>query len=204
MTENTLRLPKDNSIQNPNPINGDIRAKKVRIVGGQENSANGENAEPATHSNHSGGAVLIDFQAALLMASNRNLDLIQISMSPDGIPVCQIDDFGKFQYNKQKIEQKKQKDQRTAAKKNDAKEIQLSVEIDQHDLKTKINQARAFFKEQRRVKWVLKFKGREMTHMERANVLIDHLKSALIDVAMEGPINKDGKIWSQVWQPKRI
>ena len=95
------------------------------------------------------------------------------------------------------------REQRDAAKKNDVKELQLRVEIDPHDLGIKLNQAKEFIKDQRRVKWVLKFKGREMTHLDRGSNLIDLIHASLTEVATAGNLQKEGKVWHQVWQPKK-
>jgi translation initiation factor IF-3 len=184
-TNHTLRLPRINKeTEAPaNPINRAIRAPRVRIIGSNN--------------------TVMDTHVAIAMAEDQLLDLIQISVSPEGMPVCKIEDFGKFQFQKQKIEHQKQRDQREAAKKNDVKELQLRVEIDPHDLGIKLNQAKEFIKDQRRVKWVLKFKGREMTHLDRGTDLIDLIHTSLSEVATPGNLQKEGKVWHQIWQPKK-
>jgi translation initiation factor IF-3 len=181
----TLHLPrlKEQEAQT-NPINRAIRSLKVRIVGPSNTVMN-------THD-------------AIALAEDQSLDLIQISLSPDGMPICKIEDFGKFQFQKQKVEHQKMREQRDAAKKNDVKELQLRVEIDPHDLGIKLNQAKEFIKDQRRVKWVLKFKGREMTHLDRGSNLIDLIHASLTEVATAGNLQKEGKVWHQVWQPKKV
>ena len=181
-TNNTLTLSRSKDAP-AFPINRSIRSSRVRLTG--ENNS------------------VVDFLTALSMAEDKNLDLIQISLTPEGMPICKIEDFGKFQFQKQKAEHQKQKDQREAAKKNDVKELQLRVEIDPHDLGIKIAHALEFFKEQRRVNWVLKFKGREMAHLERAVGLIESIRLALDEHGTSGPLQKDGKVWHQVWQPKK-
>lgn len=175
--------PRKESIDE-NPINRQIRARQVRLL----------NLDKSTS--------LLSFEEALRQAEGAQTDLIQIAQSPDGIPVCRLEHFDKFQYQKQKDAHRRQKDQRESAKRNEVKELQVRVEIDPHDLAIKLNHAKEFFLEGKRVKWVLKFKGRELSHSERGQAVLDEIKAVLSSVAMGGPIMREGKMWHQVWAPK--
>lgn len=163
-------------------VNEDIMSKNVRLV-------------------HDGTSDVISREKALAMADELGLDLIQIA-DPDGTPVCKIDSLDRFKYRKQKEDQKRQKLQRESARKQEIKELHLRVEIDMHDLGIKLNHAKEFFSEGRRVKWVLKFRGRELTHQSRAEALLAQIRNELSDFANPGAVEKEGKKWQQTWVPK--
>lgn len=163
-------------------VNEEIKGKNVRLV-------------------HDGTSDVVSREKALEMADELDLDLIQIA-NPDGVPVCKIDSLDRFKYRKQKEEQKRQKLQRESARKQEIKELHLRVEIDSHDLGIKLNHAKEFFREGRRVKWVLRFRGREMSHASRAEALLAQIKSELADFANPGSVEKEGKKWQQTWVPK--
>jgi translation initiation factor IF-3 len=167
-----------------NPINRQIQSRQVRLLT-QDKSA-----------------VVLTLEEALRRAEDQQVDLIQVAQSNDTIPVCRLERFDKFQYQKQKEAQRRQKDQRESAKRNEIKELQVRVEIDPHDLAIKIAHAKEFFAEGKRVKWVLKFRGREISHADRGQSVLEDIRTALATVAVATPLMKEGKVWHQVWAPK--
>jgi len=98
---------------------------------------------------------------ALRQAQERGLDLVEIAPT-SAPPVCKYLDYGKFKYEAQKKEQDARKRQKTA----DLKELRCTPKIGDADLQTKIRQAHKFLSGGDRVKFSVKFRGREMTHPE--------------------------------------
>src|ERR1700755_723883 len=107
---------------------------------------------------------------ALKMARERSLDLVEIS--PNAVPpVCKIQDYGKYLYEKDKSERAARKSQKVIV----IKEVKFSVTVDEHDYQTKKNQAVRFLTEGDKVKASLRFKGRQMAHRELGYAIINRL-----------------------------
>ena len=107
---------------------------------------------------------------ALKMARERSLDLVEIS--PNAVPpVCRIQDYGKFLYEKDKSDRAARKKQKVIV----VKEVKFSVTVDEHDYQTKKNQAVRFLGEGDKVKASLRFKGRQMAHRELGYAIINRL-----------------------------
>ncbi len=100
-------------------------------------------------------------QEALRMARERQVDLVEVAEKANP-PVCRLVDFGKYQYEQSKKKKENKKNQHA----NRTKEVQLSVKIDPHDLRTKRNHAIDFLCEDMKVKVTLRFRGRENAHTE--------------------------------------
>ncbi len=121
-------------------INEEIRVKEVRLI-----DENGENRG------------VISIREALQLAVDAGLDLIEIS--PQAVPpVCKILDFGKYKYEMQKRKAEAKKKQKVI----EIKELKLRPMIDTHDYEVKIKQAKKFLGEGNKVKFTMRFKGREM------------------------------------------
>jgi translation initiation factor IF-3 len=121
-------------------INEEIRVKEVRLI-----DENGENRG------------VISIREALQLAADAGLDLIEIS--PQAVPpVCKILDFGKYKYEMQKRKAEAKKNQKVI----EIKELKLRPMIDTHDYEVKIKQAKKFLGEGNKVKFTMRFKGREM------------------------------------------
>src|SRR6195952_2512155 len=130
-----------------------IRAREVRVI-----DENGEQL-----------GVMAPFDA-LKMARERTLDLVEIS--PNAVPpVCKIQDYGKFLYEKDKSDRAARKKQKVIV----VKEVKFSVTVDEHDYQTKKNQAVRFLGEGDKVKASLRFKGRQMAHRELGYAIINRL-----------------------------
>jgi translation initiation factor IF-3 len=115
---------------------------------------------------------------ALKMARERSLDLVEIS--PNAVPpVCKIQDYGKFLYEKDKSDRAARKKQKVII----IKEVKFSVTVDEHDYQTKKNMAVRFLGEGDKVKASLRFKGRQMAHRDLGYKIINRL---ILDIGDAG------------------
>jgi translation initiation factor IF-3 len=116
---------------------------------------------------------------AVRLAQEKNLDLIEVvpTASP---PTCKIMDYGKYKYE--------QKKKAHAARKKQVeiqiKEVQLRPRTDQHDIETKLRHARKFLEEGDKVKFNLRFKGREMAYQDMGEGVLKKVMEALKDIAI--------------------
>ncbi len=121
--------------------------------------------------------VMAPFEA-LKMAREKSLDLVEIS--PNAVPpVCKIQDYGKYLYEKDKSDRAARKKQKIIV----IKEVKFSVNVDEHDYITKKNQAVRFLTEGDKVKASLRFKGRQMAHRDLGYKIINRL---IMDVGEAG------------------
>jgi len=113
--------------------------------------------------------IMVPFEA-LKIARERGLDLVEVS--PSAVPpVCRIQDYGKFLYEKDKSDRAARKKQKVIV----VKEVKFSVTVDEHDYQTKKNQAVRFLTEGDKVKASLRFKGRQMAHRELGYAIVNRL-----------------------------
>jgi translation initiation factor IF-3 len=113
--------------------------------------------------------VMAPFEA-LKIARERSLDLVEISPNA-APPVCKIQDYGKFLYEKDKSDRAARKTQKVIV----IKEVKFSVNVDEHDYQTKKNQAVRFLGDGDKVKASLRFKGRQMAHRDLGYKIINRL-----------------------------
>ena len=104
---------------------------------------------------------IMPFSKALETAYSRDLDLVLMSAQSDP-PVCKIMDYGKYRFERDKKEKEAKKKQKTI----EVKEIQLTCLIDTNDFNTKVNHARRFLTDGNRVRVMVKFRGRQMSHQD--------------------------------------
>ncbi len=116
---------------------------------------------------------------ALLEAERNNLDLVEISPNASP-PVAKIVDWGKFQYQKMKEQQRNRKNARVS----ELKQMRLGLKIGAHDLEIKLKKIRSFLTDGHKVKIVVVFRGREMAHQELGHKLIHEIAESLSDVAI--------------------
>ncbi len=117
---------------------------------------------------------------ALKMARERSLDLVEIS--PNAVPpVCKIQDYGKYLYEKDKSDRAARKKQKVIV----IKEVKFSVTVDEHDYQTKKNQAVRFLGDGDKVKASLRFKGRQMAHRDLGYKIINRL---IMDIGDAGTV----------------
>ena len=140
---------------------------------------------------------VLNLQEAISKAKDENLDLIEIAPNARP-PVCKIMDMGKYKYDQQKKLNKAKKKQ----KKIELKEIKLRPVTEVHDYTFKIKNAQKFLSKGDKVKFTIRFKGREMQHTKLGNDLMEKIK---IDMETIGKIELqpkfDGKQMIMVIQP---
>ena len=130
-------------------------------------------------------------------AENNGVDLVLIVPNATP-PVCRAIDYGKFCFERDKREKEAKKKQVIVK----VKEVQLSCRIEQHDFDTRVNQAKRFLGEGNKVKAVVRFKGREMSHMELGRDVITKFQEALSEVgSAEKKPSLDGRFMSIVISP---
>lgn len=142
-------------------INLDITARQVRLI-----DVNGKQK----------GIVSID--EALMQARLANLDLVEISPKINP-PVCKITDFGKFHYQKERKFRESKKNQHIVQ----IKEIKMGPLTEEHDYNFKIKNAIKFFKQKNKVKFTVRFKGRQIVYKEKGYDLLQRLKTDLLEYA---------------------
>ena len=140
---------------------------------------------------------VLNLQEAINKAKNEGLDLIEISPNAKP-PVCKIMDIGKYKYDQQKKASKAKKNQ----KKVELKEIKLRPVTEVHDYTFKIKNAQKFLSKGDKVKFTIKFRGRELQHVNLGNELMDKIK---VDMENVGKIELqpkfDGNQMIMVVQP---
>ena len=140
---------------------------------------------------------VINTNEAISMAKNQGLDLIEIAPNAKP-PVCKIMDMGKFKYDQQKKANKAKKKQ----KKIELKEIKLRPVTEIHDYTFKIKHAQKFLSKGDKVKFTIKFKGRELQHSELGTKLMDKIKQDIQEIGrVEVEPKFDGKQMIMVIQP---
>ena len=136
---------------------------------------------------------------AMKLAREADLDLVKIAPTAKP-PVCKIIDYGKYRYELARKEKEAKKKQRTM----EVKEVRLSPNIDKNDLNTKANQARKFLAKGDKVKVTLRFRGREMAHMQASRHILDDIAKELEEVAVVEKAPKvEGRAISMVLAEKK-
>ena len=118
-------------------------------------------------------------QEALKIAEEAGVDLVEISPNADP-PVAKVVDWGKFQYQKMKEQQKN----RRSNKATELKQMRFGLKIGANDLEIKLRKIRGFLSEGHKVKILIFFRGREMAHRELGYVLIDKVMAQLEEDAI--------------------
>lgn len=153
-------------------INEQIRDREVRLIG-----TDGEQLG------------IMSARDAMRMAREAELDLVKIAPNAKP-PVCKIIDYGKYRYELARKEKEAKKKQKSI----EIKEVRLSPNIDTNDLNTKVNQARKFLSKGDKVKVTLRFRGRELAHVNQSKVILDDFAEQLADVAVvEKPAKFEGR-----------
>jgi translation initiation factor IF-3 len=142
-------------------INEQIRDREVRLIG-----PDGEQVG------------IVSAREAQKIADEAGLDLVKIAPNAKP-PVCKVIDYGKYRYELARKEKDAKKKQKTI----ELKEIRLSPNIDTNDLNTKMNAARKFLTKGNKVKITLRFRGREMAHMNSSRHILDDFAEQLSDIA---------------------
>lgn len=137
-------------------INEEIKASEVRVIGPNNEQVG-----------------IMKIEDARAYAENNGVDLVLIVANATP-PVCRAIDYGKFCFERDKREKEAKKKQVIVK----VKEVQLSCRIEQHDFDTRVNHAKKFLSEGNKVKAVVAFKGREMSHMDRGREIIIKFEEA--------------------------
>lgn len=143
-------------------INEQIRDREVRVIG-EEGQQLG----------------VMSPKDAMKLAKEANVDLVKIAPSATP-PVCKLVDYGKYRYELARKEKEAKKKQKTV----EVKEVRLSPNIDMNDLNTKSNAARKFLEKGNKVKVTLRFRGREMAHIESSKHILADFAEKLSDIAV--------------------
>ena len=161
-------------------VNDEIKAAEVRVIGA---------------SNEQLGVMKIDDARNYAYSNGVDLVLIVPNATP---PVCRAIDYGKFCFERDKREKEAKKKQVIVK----VKEVQLSCRIEQHDFDTRVNHAKRFLAEGNKVKAVVKFRGREMTHMDLGREVIAKFEAACAGsgVAEKKPV-LEGRYMSIILSP---
>ena len=163
-------------------INGQIRDKEVRVI-----AENGDQLG------------VMPVKEAMKLAQEAELDLVKIAPKAQP-PVCKIIDSGKYRYELARKEKEAKKKQKTV----EVKEVRISPNIDTNDLNTKVNNAKKFIAKGNKVKVTLRFRGREMAHMQQSKHILDDFAEMLAEVAVvEKPAKLEGRSMSMVLTEKR-
>jgi translation initiation factor IF-3 len=141
---------------------------------------------------------IVSTAEAQRMAREAGLDLVEVAPTARP-PVCRIMDYGKWRYQQQKKEDKS----RASSRAGRLKQINIdTIRIGEHDLEIKINRAKDFLKEGNKVQFTLRFKGREMAHLDLGRILFNKVKSELFLVSkVERDAKMEGKRMTLVLQP---
>lgn len=143
-------------------INEQIRDREVRLIG-----VNGEQLG------------IMPSREAMKLAEEAELDLVKIAPTAKP-PVCKIIDYGKYRYELARKEKEAKKKQKVV----EIKEIRMSPNIESNDLNTKMNAAKKFLEKGNKVKVTLRFRGREMAHMQSSRHILDDFAKSLADAAV--------------------
>jgi translation initiation factor IF-3 len=172
---------KTNNTQTRIRINWQIRVPQVRVVL-EDGSSPG----------------IISTKDALQMAQAAGLDLVEIN--PKAVPpVCKILDYGKFKYD----EKKKAAAAKKSQKQSELKELTFRPNTDEHDLSHKLQLAKEFLTEGNKVRFAIRFRGREITHPQVGKDKLDWLLKELAPLISGTPqVSTEGKIMSMIVSPK--
>lgn len=163
-------------------INEQIRDPEVRLIG-----INGEQLG------------VMSSREAYQRAQEEGVDLVKVSPTAKP-PVCKTIDFGKYRYEQARRQKEARKRQHIV----EIKEIRMTPNIDTNDLNTKIGAARKFLEKGDKVKVTIRFRGREMAHMNDSRPTLEAFAQKLEDIAViEKPARIEGRNMSIVLGQKK-
>src|SRR5271155_3539382 len=160
-------------------MNEQIRLSPIRLIG-----AGGEQLG------------IVPTAQAMELAREANLDLVEVAAT-ERPPVCKIMDYGKFKYAQSRKSHKVKPHQQKL------KEIRVRPKTGEHDIDTKVNQARKFLEHNDKVLLNVLFRGRELQHIEEGQRIIKGMLEKLVDLAkVEKPPSMEGKRMTAMLAPK--
>lgn len=137
-------------------------------------------------------------QEALKLAAQEGMDLVEVDPLANP-PVCRMLDYGKYRYEQTKRERAARKRQRTV----EIKEVRLRPKIGEHDLQIKVGAARRFLEEGNRVKVTMRFRGREWSHSDIAESVLQQVATMLEDVAEVEQSPAGGRELTMLLSPRK-
>lgn len=143
-------------------INNQINSKEVRVIGSA-----GEQIG------------VVPIQEALRLAEEEGLDLVEVAPEASP-PVCKLIDYGKLKYR----EQKRAAEVRKHSVTHEVKELRVRYSTDKHDLETKVRYARNFLEEGDKVRFQMRFKGREVVYRDLGMEVFNQITQLLSDIAV--------------------
>lgn len=150
------------SIKQELPINRQIKAKEVQLIG--------ENGEKEG---------VISFEQALEQAESKNLDLVLVAPNSNP-PVCKIMNYGKYKFEQAKKEKEAKKKQKSF----EVKELRVTPNIEDHDFSFKSKNAKKFIEDGNKVKITVRFRGREVNNSKAGEQVLNKFIENLSDVAV--------------------
>jgi translation initiation factor IF-3 len=162
-------------------VNEAIRAREVRLIGPDGTQLG-----------------VVPIREALRIAEEANLDLVNVAPTAKP-PVCRIMDYGKFKYEQAKKEKEARRNQKTI----EIKEVRFSSTIEEHDFQTKLRNVRKFLEDEDKVKCTIRFRGREITHSEIGQQVLERLAAQCEDIAIvERKPKIEGRSMIMILAPK--
>lgn len=143
-------------------VNEQIRVRNVRLI-----AADGQQRG------------IVDTRDAVRQARDEELDLVLVGENADP-PVAKLMDYGKYRYELQQRE----KEARKQSRQQEMKAIKFRVKIDEHDYQTKLNHVKRFLKSGHKVKVTIMFRGRERTHPELGQEILNRVASDVSEMAV--------------------
>ena len=144
------------------PINGQIKAKEVQVIGD-----NGEKLG------------MLPISRALEIAEEKKMDLVLVSPNAQ-VPVCKIMNYGKYKFEQAKKEKEAKKKQKVL----ETKELRITPNIEEHDFGFKSKNARKFIEDGNKVKITVRFRGRELNNVKLGEDVLNQFITELEDVAV--------------------
>lgn len=168
-------------ISSEHMINEEIRAKEVRLIG-----SDGEQLG------------IKPIREAMQIAIDANLDLVNVAPAAKP-PVCRIMDYGKYRYEMQKKDKEARKNQKIV----ELKEVRFSATIDEHDFQTKLRNVLKFINDGDKVKCTVRFRGREITHAQIGQRVLDRVAAEAQEICvLERRPKLEGKSMIMILSPK--
>lgn len=154
------------------PINGEIKAKEVQLIGDK-----GEKIG------------IVSLNEALEKAEEKNLDLVLVAPNVNP-PVCKIMNYGKYKFEQAKKEKEAKKKQKSF----EVKEIRVTPNIEEHDFSFKSKNAKKFILEGNKVKITVRFRGREVNNSKAGEIVLNKFIEDMKEIAVvEKPPKLEGK-----------
>lgn len=163
-------------------VNEQIRAREVRLI-----DVDGSQLG------------IVPLREALRIAGEKNLDLVNVAPTAKP-PVCRIMDYGKYKYEQSKREKEARRNQKIVS----IKEVRLTPNIEEHDFQTKLRSVIRFLEQGDKVKATVRFRGREITHAQIGQGVLERMAKEVQDLCIvERPPKLEGRNMIMILAPKQ-